>query len=439
VYLLSSYAAPSEHGILLARLITAAFGLGCVWLTYQIGAHLSNPAGGFVASLLLAVTSFFALHSFFISMEIFMVFAMLAGLLLLLTRDTRRLGPILAAGIALGLAVSFKEVALLFVLWGGGYILFLRRREFRRVTVSLAALLLPTGLGLVGWGAGAWKLSPDAFAATMNRWVSSMAATNLLDPRVRVNALHWAQQITDDLLGPALVVGVTVSLLIQLGRLKWRPPGAPWLTPTQGLLWGYFLSAIVISFGVRLKELRHLIGILPIACLLIGTSVDWQALAGNVLRRRNWAHKAIFSAAIAIFLLSASPLRWPVGPVTSVASWLDPSYGWRVLENDRFYNVLRLTGLYLKEHTDPSDVITVAHQATVTAYYADRHYLMLYTLRNDAIERILAQTQYLVWDDEDFQALTRAEVAELRHRVEQRFTLSAVIHDGSRAVKVYRR
>jgi hypothetical protein len=42
---------------------------------------------------------------------------------------------------------------------------------------------VPTILGLLAWAAWAWKLSPVVFKVTMSRWVNSMGAVNLLDPR----------------------------------------------------------------------------------------------------------------------------------------------------------------------------------------------------------------------------------------------------------------
>lgn len=440
LYALSFYAGFSETGIFAARFATFAAGLGCVVLTFLIGRLIRNPIAGIVAALLLAVNSFFTLHAFFVRMEVPMVLAMLGGLALLLAKQRDdRLWATFVAGVILAIAFMFKEIAILFIGWCAIYVVLGCKSQRRACISALSALLGPLVFAVMLWAGWAWRLSPTAYINSLQRWLNSISSVNLLDPRMGIGASQWAHQITYDLLGPALVIGLGVSLLIQIGRLRRRPSGDPWLSPEQGLLWGYLLSAIVISFGVRLKELRHLIGVLPIACLIIGTSVDWQNLIQYVWKGRSRARKAIFSAAIVLFLLLASPLRWPVGPVTSMASWLDPLYGWRVLENDRFYNVLRLTGLYLKEQTDPSEVITVAHQATVTAYYADRHYLMLYTLRRDAIERVLAKTNYLVWDDDDFQALTRAEVEELRRQIEQRFTLSATIRDGNRTVMVYQR
>ena len=60
LYVLSLYAQPSEIGIFGARLVTLAFGLGSVWLTFEIGRSIRDSLAGFVAALLLAINAFFA-------------------------------------------------------------------------------------------------------------------------------------------------------------------------------------------------------------------------------------------------------------------------------------------------------------------------------------------------------------------------------------------
>jgi 4-amino-4-deoxy-L-arabinose transferase-like glycosyltransferase len=433
VYLLSLYASSSELGIVAARLVTVLFGLASVWLTFEIGTRISNPLGGFVAALLVGISPFFALHAFFIRMEVPMVCAMLAGLLLLIENERRpRRGLTVAAGVMLSLAVLFKEVAVLFTGWCAVYVLLVNRRDRRSLMLRLLAVTAPTVLGLLMWAAWAWKLSPAVFTGTMNRWLNSMGAVNLLDPRASVTAGQWAQQLTFDLFGLALVVGLVASLIATIARRPAR------LTPVQVLLWGYLLSALAISFLVRLKEVRHLIGVLPVAALIIGTSIDWAGLIERLRTSRSRLPGVVVAVAAIAFLLWASPLRVPTGPTRNISSWLDTLYGRRVLENDRFYNVLRLTGHYLQEHTDPGAVVTIAHEAPVTAYYADRRYNMLYTLPRATIDGILQQTGALVWDDEDFQAMTPPEVATLRKDIQARFKTEQVIQDDVRSVIVYR-
>ena len=100
-----------------------------------------------------------------------MVFALLAGALLLLKSDRgRRTGVVLAAGVFLTIAALFKEVAVLFTTWCAAYLLWICWQDHRPAFQRLFALGMPTMLGLVLWGGWAWKLSPEVFASTMNRW-----------------------------------------------------------------------------------------------------------------------------------------------------------------------------------------------------------------------------------------------------------------------------
>ena len=120
-------------------------------------------------------------------------------------------------------------------------------------------------------------------------------------------------------------------------------------------------------------------------------------------------------------------------------AWLDPQYAQRVLHNDSFYGVLRLAGAYIGEHTTPTEVITVAHQATVVGYYADRRYQMLYTLPLDRALRVLDTTDMLVWDDSVFLAMDAAGLQTVQDYVARHFDQEKIIRDNDRQVTVYRR
>ena len=151
VYLLSLFVRHSETGILVARLVMMAFGLGSVWLTFEIGRRVGNPVTGFVAALLLAISPFFAQYAFFVRMEVPKVFALLAVALLLLIKSDRgrRTELVLAAGAFLAIAALFKEVAVLFTTWCAAYLLWICWQDHRPAFQWLFALGMPTMLGLV--------------------------------------------------------------------------------------------------------------------------------------------------------------------------------------------------------------------------------------------------------------------------------------------------
>ncbi len=426
LYLLSLYASSSDLGVFTARLITVLFALTAVALTFAIGRRLSDLWGGWIAATLLAIHPFFALYGFFVREEVPMMAVMLAGFYLLLQRK------ILRAGILLAIAALYKEVVALFTACCAVYVWWYGRNAPHKRPREVIALVAPTVLAWSSWALWAYSLSPADFKATARRWLSLVTGVNLLDPRAHIGIGQWAQQVAFDLLGAAMAVGLLISLMATLVDIQRR------LSLEKALLWGYLLLSLVLSFVMRLKELRLWIALLPVAALLIGTSMDWGGLVYRIRHSPHRLSRAVLVGAVALFFLLASPLRLPSGPFDRPASWLDPLYGWRLLENDRFYRVLRLAGEYLRERTEPDEVITVAHQATVVAYYADRHYTMLYTLPKDAMDAILDRTRYLVWDDPIFLALTPSEVADLRREIQERFRVEQVIRDGDREVLIYR-
>jgi len=430
VYLLSLYAGASDSGLLASRLVTVAMGLACVWITFLVGERIGGVSAGAVAALLLGVNSFFSSHFFLVFMEVPMVLAMLTGLLMTIEGQAKRNDLMMAvAGLVLAGAVLFKEVAVLFTVCCTAYVLWPRRALDRPAWKSAALVGAPTLVALVGWAVWCSNLSAPAFDATMRRWLGSVMAGTLPDPRTLVGSSQWARQIVLDLYGPAWVAALALGL-IQTIRLRR-------LCREQLLLWSYLGAAVLFSFAMHLKELRHIIGTLPIAALLIGTSIDWDGVW-------EWARRPLPRAGLAgivalLVLFSGSPLRLPLAARGGIDAWLDPQYTQRVLHNDSFYGVLRLAGAYVGEHTLPDEVITVAHQATVVGYYADRRYQMLYTLPVDRALRVLDTTHVLVWDDPVFLAMDATQLQTVRNYIAHHFEQEKIIRDNDRQVIVYHR
>ena len=126
---------------------------------------------------------------------------------------------------------------------------------------------------------------------------------------------QWGQQIVQDLLGVAVVAAlaiVTVHLLLL--RKNTRREGFLFL--------GYLGLAIGISFFVQLKELRHIIEVIPVVTLLIGTSVDWSAIWR--WGQSYWTRGSVLALGAGLFLFFASPLRLPLNEVSHPSAWLDP-------------------------------------------------------------------------------------------------------------------
>jgi 4-amino-4-deoxy-L-arabinose transferase-like glycosyltransferase len=447
VYLLALIANPSDIGLLVARLVTTVAALASVWLTFLIGRELSGQPGtapqdaaragvagalgGLCAALLLAVNPFFITYAFFIRMEVFMVAAMLAGLYLLVRAQRQQSDyRLLGAGVALAVAVLFKEFALLFVgcaaIYGMLTITGIRRR------VTRAALLVgPTILGLAGWAIVCWRLSPVVFGATMNRWLTSAAGSST-DVRALTTLFDWLRQITLDLVGPVPVAALLLLAVWEIGVRRRRP------SPVRMLLWAYCAAAVGISLGLRLKELRHLIGVVPAAALLLGTGVNWDAVQTRG-RAMAAVGKWLAAMVLALGVLVCSPavIWWP-GSAASLPG-LASTYRARLYDNDRFYHALMATGDYVRTHTAPGEVITVVHEAPTVGYYADRSYEMLYTRRAGDVGRLLQDARLLVWDDGVFSYLSEQQIHAVQDYVASHFTVAQVIRDDYRAITVYQR
>jgi 4-amino-4-deoxy-L-arabinose transferase-like glycosyltransferase len=443
-YLLSLYAQDGDQGLLLARSATVIAAFAAVALTYRFGSRFGSRRAGALAALLLAVNPFFAVHAFFVRMEMFMLLAMLAGFYTLVVGiEERKTSFLLASGISFALGVLFKEFALMGTAVAVGYTLW-RRRRLPGTAISAAVIVgAPSLLALAGWFAWSWELSPEVFTATMKRWVESVTVATGLEPRLRITWTAWSLQLGSRLLGPGLVLG----LLIALGRWVLRRDRAPHLD----LLWAYTLVAIALSFVTSLKEPRHLVAILPAAALLAGHALtkiwdEWSArLPGAAGARQTLAgpsFKGVAAAVvIGIVVVFAGPLRPALlpSPASGGMKWVAPVYAERIA-NDEFYRILAMTGRRINAITAPDEVVTVVHQATVVAYYADRPYTMLYTLPSPLlIDEVLDGASVLVWDAPTFLGLESNEIERVQATVTAEFSLEEEVSDNRRSVGVYRR
>lgn len=431
VYMLSLLPSSGAAGLLLTRLVTVAAGLSCVLLTFLIAKRPMGVGVGLLAATLLGLNPFFATYSFFVRMEVFMVLAMLAGLWLLLNGlDTERTPRMLAAGVLFAVAVLLKEVAVLLPIVAALYVWRVWPTRAHSFKVGLG-VGMPTALALAGWAVWAYELSPGTFTATISRWFSSASSMTVNDPRAWITTLPWARQLACDLLGPALVVGLAISAL----RLSVR--GETDRGKHLGLLWIYVISAIGASFFVRLKEPRHVIGILPFASIL--AAIAFRQVVGGLLGRLPAPRRRVLLILVAcVMVLAASPLRLPQLNARNLRSWLAPVYAQRLYDNDRFYSVLAQVGRQLRTLTAQGELITVAHQGPVVGYYADRPYLMLYTSPKEGIIQTLRRADYLVWDDPIFLALESSQIQAVEEYVAAHFTSVQIVQDGQRQVTIYR-
>ena len=122
------------------RLLSVAFGMATVGLTYAIGARLYGRRAGVLAALLIGLMPYMVVVNRQVLLDGPMVFfTSLALYLLIRFVQSERVGWLYAAAVALGLATLTKETAIL--LTGGAYAFFaLTRRTRLRLTQAALAL-----------------------------------------------------------------------------------------------------------------------------------------------------------------------------------------------------------------------------------------------------------------------------------------------------------
>ncbi len=432
LYLLSLFASPTAGGIFFARSVTVLAALAALALTYRFGLRLGGRPVGLLAALLLGISPFFLVYAFFVRMEMFMLLAILAGLYLVVVGlETDSGWRLLLAGLAFALAVLFKEFALAAAGVAAAFVAWERRRTPRRALSGAVLVGAPALLALGAWAALSWKLSPTVFAATMKRWIDSAVSPVASEPRVGLSWRVWAGQVGAQLLSPGLVAG----LLLGLGGLVLERNRTP-----RGLrlLWAYMLVAVGLSFLTSLKEPRHLIGVLPAAALIAAHMLVriWNASRSS---GRAVGSAAAVAAFVVVFAF-AGVVRPPLLPrMPGLAMpWVAPVYAER-LANEQFYGSLAQAGRQVAATTAPGELVTVVHQATVVAYYADRPYAMLYTQPFSRVTALVDQASVVVWDEATFLRLKPDEIDRIRASVAEDFELAELVRDANRSVAIYRR
>ncbi len=425
-YLLSPIIGQADERVAIARGLTAVLGLVCVGLVFLCGEQLQNTLAGFVAASLTAVNSFFLLYAYFVTMETVMAVLLLLSLYCLIRSEvTGARRRCLLAGLALAGAVLAKEMALGLAVAYFVYGVFFSRWRNRAQRVAL--LISPALIALLAWALWAWTWSPAAIQAALRRWFTS-AAVGGTDFRMQITAAQWSEKLGGDLLSWGVSALFLVSLYFYVKATRQKPRAI--LVPLV-----YVWVAVVFSYLMQLKELRHLIAVVPMAALVIGIGVS-QLLADLRVRRARVA-SLLVGLVVIIVVVDASPVRL-IAPGKTGTSWLDPLYAYRLQENDRYYGALRSAGLYLAEHTPAKELLAVVHEGPVVSFYANRHYLMLYVLSFETIIKELAQIRYLIYDHRVFTHLNESQMQEVETYIRSHFGVETEITENGRTVTIYR-
>jgi 4-amino-4-deoxy-L-arabinose transferase-like glycosyltransferase len=430
------------ESVLTARLMATLFSVGSVLLVYAVINRVGDPLAAACGALVVGLHPFYAVYSHFVRMEVPMCFFILLGAYLVLRWESQRAARFLwLAGVSLGLAVMLKEVALISLLGMLGFVgLYMLRApgdakpsEGRSGASWLhlgVALCLPTVVLFLIWGLMAWSISPATVMQVLERWQHAVFGGGFADvSRQGMDVLAWLRVVVDKVLGWGVAAALCVGALLKL----WRRQR---LSPAAHLAGFVALSVVSASMLVSLKEPRHVIVLVPVAGILVGTLIDWTGV-WQPQTSPGW-RRALVALATLMFV-DASLLRVIPASGAGVERWIDPIFVHRAVTSDRYHEALARAGEYVGSHTVSDAVVTVVHEATVVAYYADRHYHMLYTLPFEQALALLEKTEVLVYDQPVFVHQTEAEIAELLAYIDEHFDVEHVAEAAGREVTVMRR
>lgn len=433
LYLVTASTLVFGEKLVLLRLVTTAFAVGTLLLTYATVRRTQPAAAALVAALLVGLNAFFALYAYFLTMEVPMAFFVVLAVYWL-AREAEMGGwrYLVLAGGAGATAVMLKEVAVIFMAAAALYALSTGSNWRDRLTRSFW-LLLPFGGAVLLWLAWGIRLDAAGFQRGVLGWVGSAAGTGgIVDARSQTILLTWLQTLGGDVWGWATAVLLALSL-----PAYWLFFQRP-LPKIVRLLFLYIGLALLVSLLVRLKEPRHMLATIPLMALAIGYLVEWDKVWDWVRRRRVVTAVVILLAFFAAWNLS--PLKLPpASEWRNPEAWWQPMFSNRLYRSQYYYGLVRETGDYLRQTTPEDAIITVIHEGPVTGYYADRRHYFLYTMSLPRTLETLATTEYLVVDNFIFPNQTEEEKEVVRNYIADHFQLIQLLQDSHRQISVYRR
>ncbi len=436
IYMLGGLMTFTGENVLLLRLATLFFAVGSLVLVYRIGLEARSAAAGLVAAALLALNPFFAVYAFFIRMEAPFVFFLLLAIHFLLQverRPERAARFWLLAGLATAAAVLSKEIGLAFWAAAGLYVLW-QAKTWRARATAVALVMGPTVLFFAAWLIYAWVLDADRLLETLGRWTGAwQTGGSPISPRYGTANLNWLRLVGNMVLGWPLAALLAVALVT--AAVTWRRQHPPRLA---ALLLLYLLLALGASLVMNLKEARHVIGLIPVAALLIGLLVDWEGL-WRWARQRPY-RLALTIVAIFIFAWAISPLQLAARDSwAQPTAWFEGQFAARAFENDASLAPLEAAGHYLRAQAAPDEVIIVVRQGPVVGFYAQRPYMFMYTRPFAENMALLQEAEFVVFDSSEFWRQSADETAKLRDYLQTNFRVEKTYKNTVQKVTVYRK
>lgn len=429
LYLVTASVSLVGDNPLWARLFTTTFGVGSIILSYLIVRKHQTAVSAIIAALLLALNTFFAVYSYFLTMAVPMMFFILLAIYLL--ADEKKISSWhywLGAGLAIAIAVMLKELAILFLAAAAIYALIFGDTWRKRI-IYILCLLIPTTFMLSLWTWWGINLDATQFQVDLMRWVNS--ATGASNERA-LQTFTWIKVLGNTLFSWGMLILFIFSLAGYFIWFRRKLPKITWL------LFLYLGLTTIVSFFVSLKEPRHVIALIPTMAMLIGILIPWETVWHWTKEKP--ARILIISVIFLILAWNISPLKLPFqSQWTQREFWWEPFFAQRIYHSQRYYGLLKEAGQYLAENTPPDTTIAVIHEGPVVGYYADRSHYFLYTMKYPKILDTLENTEYLVFDHQVFLNLTPEEVDSVMTYIEEEFELEQLMQDSYRETHIYRR
>ena len=382
--------------VVLGRLVTLAFAVGTVYLTYRLGAQYRDRLTGQLAALFLALSVGFVGLAHVLGEDIPMLFCLL-GTVLLARRyvETGRRDYFFAGALSGGLAIAFKlSGGVGAVVLGVAYL-----DRARRAEDTAAALARPTllagglGIGLVTVFVGIPSVLVGGPGELLARATGSIGSKTSKSGGLAAPIWYWfLRQYVRGLGVPLFVAGAgaTVAAVGRTVRDREEP------SPLAVLL----AASVVVFFAVYSRwefvRLRHLAPTFPVVLVVLG---------GELSRLYERADRASLVRGLVAVLVVTSGL----GVVAADYNYVtDPRDG---------------ATRYLAANTDEGDTVEVyensiadvgvPHGANVT------HYPFQENRATDTSSLVLNETAYTEWmrsmpeRDPEYIQLTAAELAYL--------------------------
>jgi hypothetical protein len=269
------HAAPTwfwSGSILLGRLVTVAFGVGCVYLTYRIGTEFRDRATGRLAALFLSLSVGFVAQAHELNEDIPSLFFLLLTVLLA-TRYARRGDRALffAGALTGGLAIAFKlSGGVAAVALGIAHLDRARRADdpveaFLRPTVVVGGL----GVGLLTVYVGIPSVLVGGPGELLGRATRSIVTKTAKTGGLDAPISYWFLRQYVRGLGVPLFLAAVAGALAVVGRTIARRRNP---SPLAVLLGTTVLTFLVVYSRWEFVRLRHLVPTFPV--LLVALSAE---------------------------------------------------------------------------------------------------------------------------------------------------------------------